>query len=930
MADPRTVADDAGEWFEIHNPGQVPVDLEGWSISSANDVPHTIATHVVIPAGGYAVLARNMDPATNGGVPAVYAYGAMTFANSSDWIALNDPEGEPVDNVAWTSRPPTGASRALLNPTCDNAEVSGSAWKTATTPFGAGELGTPGAINGPLEPCPVPPPPPARDIFINEVMADPSAVLDSQGEWFELYNPGSAPIDLQGWKISSKNDVVHVIATRVVVPAQGFVVLGNNADSSTNGGVTVAYSYGAGLALANSSDWLELRRPGTGGDVLVDSVYWNTSPTGGTSRALVKPSAFNAADVGGSAWVHSSTYYGPARRDRGSPGVANPAPRGGISVLINDPARLPVGYAKPAYPTVRDPDGGIVSPLPPLTWSSSNPAVAVVDSRGYITGVGEGTAFIRATLEDGTSGSALITIVPAQASTPAVYLDHLEFGTPTDATPEDELLIQRGQYALSYNVARGGPNWVSWNLNTTHFGTADRCNCFTPEPALPSNVYRVVDTDYRGSGYDRGHMVQSFNRSTTEQENASTYLMGNILPQSPENNQGPWARLETHLSDVARQQGKEVYVIAGGSYAAQPPTLRNEGRVAIPDYTWKVAVVVDGGEGVEDVQSYTDVQVIAVWMPNRMGVSGPASADGIRNHPWEMYETTVDAIEAATGYDLLASLPDGIERIVEARDRPPVAHLEGPSSTWEGTAVQVSAAGSTDPDGDALTFSWDFGDGTGGEGVAPSHTYADNGLYTVTLTVADPYGATSTASLPVLVRNVAPVPSPLPGATLLPHERYSVPGSFADPGLDTWSATVDYGEGSGARALELSGKGFQLEHTYVAAGTYTVRVSVSDDEGDTGVQGVQVVVQTQQQALSELEATVRGLMAGKAKGNAQSLIAKLAAARHQLDRGNVTPAKGSLEAFHHEVRAMVQSERLAADEGQQLTGTVERVLRSLR
>jgi DNA/RNA endonuclease G (NUC1) len=921
MADPRVVFDEAGEWFEVHNPGTSEVDLEGWSISSGNDVPHTIATHVVVPPGGYVVLARNADPALNGGVQAAYAYGTLNFSNSSDWVTLSDEDGNPVDNVAWTSKPPTGATRALLNPACDNAEVSGATWEAATVPFGAGDLGTPGAVNGPLKACPPPPPPLPRDVRINEVMADPSAVADSAGEWFEVWNPGDAPIDLKGWKIVSKNDPEHVIGTSLVVPAGGYVVLGNNANSATNGGQLVHYAYGTGLALGNSSDWLELRRPDAGTFVIIDSVYWNASPSGGASRALVKPTASNASDAAGSAWTNSTARYG--RGDRGTPGAANPLPSAGVSVIINDPARLPVGYVKPAFPTVRDPDGAIVSPTPPLTWSSSNPAVAVVDTRGYVTAVGEGTVYIRATLQDGTSGAAFLTVLPARAPTSAAYGNHLDFGTPTDATPEDELLIRRDQYVLSYNGARGGPNWVSWNLNASHFGPADRCNCFTPEPELPEGVYRVADLDYRGSGYDRGHIVQSYNRTTTEQENATTYLMSNILPQSPENNQGPWARFESYLSDLSRQQGKEVYIVAGGYYAAQPPTLKNEGRVAIPDYTWKVAVVLDAGEGVRDVKSLHDLQVYAVWMPNLVGAGGPASADGIKNHAWELYETKVDHIEALTGYDVLAALPDPIERIVEAKDRPPVAQVDGTSSTWEGSTVQLSGAGSTDPDGDVLTYSWDFGDGTVGEGVAPAHSYADNGLYQVTLTVADPYGATSTATHPVLVFNVAPTVGPLPSATLLPGESYSASGSFVDPGLDAWSATVDYG--SGAQTLDLTGQSFSLAYVYRTAGTYTVWVSVADDEGDVGVRSAQVVVLTQQEAIKELESTVRALLGAKA----QSLVAKLAAARQQIDKGHATPAENQLQAFQHEVQALVQSGRLSADTGQQLTGPAERILRSL-
>ena len=144
-----------------------------------------------------------------------------------------------------------------------------------------------------------------------------------------------------------------------------------------------------------------------------------------------------------------------------------------------------------------------------------------------------------------------------------------------------------------------------------------------------------------------------------------------------------------------------------------------------------------GGQGLADVKSASDLQVIAIKMPNLIGVTGPASATGIRNVPWQNYVTTVDALEQATGYDLLAALPDVIERIVESNDRAPVAALSGPSTGIEGAALTFDASGSTDPDGDALTYAWTFGDGSTATGTSATHAYVDDGTFTVTVTVTD-------------------------------------------------------------------------------------------------------------------------------------------------------------------------------------------------
>jgi DNA/RNA endonuclease G (NUC1) len=262
-----------------------------------------------------------------------------------------------------------------------------------------------------------------------------------------------------------------------------------------------------------------------------------------------------------------------------------------------------------------------------------------------------------ATAANGVSNSRTLQVFTEEPS--VVYRDHLEFGTPTDGNAGDEILLDKPQFSLSYSQARGGPNWVSWNLNRSQFGYRPRCDCFSPDPSLPAGVYQVVTGDYTGSGMTRGHMVRSEERTQTDADNASTFLMTNILPQHADLNSGPWGQLEFHLESLAKYGGKEMYVIAGGLYAASPATLKNEGKVQIPTHTWKIVVIVDAGEGLASISSAADLQIIAVSMPNVAGIAG---------QPWNnpAYLTTVDALEAATGYDFLSALPDAIEAAVEA------------------------------------------------------------------------------------------------------------------------------------------------------------------------------------------------------------------------------------------------------------------------
>ena len=601
-----------------------------------------------------------------------------------------------------------------------------------------------------------------------------------------------------------------------------------------------------------------------------------------------------------------------------------------ISISVNSPFSVPAGYTKPAFPTARDAEGRSIFPAPKYAWTSSDEAIATVDSLGYITGTGPGRVTIRATAPNGVFGTTTLTILPATAPTSAIYRNHLEFGVPAGGTAG--LLQEKSQFAASYNSVRGGPNWVSWNLNASQFGTAPRCDCFSADQTLPSSVTRVVDFDYRNGGYDRGHMVQSESRTTTDQENASTFLLTNILPQAGENNQGPWSQFENYLNGLARTNGKEVYVIAGGLYAENAPTLKNEGKVAIPDYTWKVAVVMDGGKGVANVTSTGDVQVFAIKMPNLTTPSVPASAVGIRNTPWQQYAVTVDQIERETGYDLLGKLPNQVEVLVESGTRAPVASAGGTYTVTEGTAVAFDASGSTDPDGDALTYAWDFGDGTTGTGVNPRHVYADNGVYQARVTVTDAVGAEDVATASVTVVNVAPAVHVFAGASLMTGETFTGSTSFTDPGADQWTATVDYGDGSGAQPVSISGRGIQLSHRYTRAGSFTVTVTVRDQDGEAGTQSARVTVQTAAQGIDGLDALVSTLARTGSlnRGNANALSATLRAASASLARGDETPAMNQLEAFINQVEALAGNDRLSDAEAKGMIDAANRILRSIR
>jgi endonuclease G len=232
---------------------------------------------------------------------------------------------------------------------------------------------------------------------------------------------------------------------------------------------------------------------------------------------------------------------------------------------------------------------------------------------------------------------------------------HLELGTPADKDPSDDHLLIKPQYALSYNKTKNVPNWVSWNLNAGHFGDAPRFKGkFIADTSLPEGFYRVRHEDYVGSGYDRGHMVRSEERTRSPEDNKTTFLLTNILPQQHDLNAGPWLRLEEHCQDLAQKEKRELYIMAGGIFGKRPETI-GEG-VAVPDSCFKIVVVLEKGQGAADVDDAT--RVIAVVMPN---------TTGILSNDWGRYRTTVDEIERRTGYDFMPRLAESLQAALESR-----------------------------------------------------------------------------------------------------------------------------------------------------------------------------------------------------------------------------------------------------------------------
>ena len=269
---------------------------------------------------------------------------------------------------------------------------------------------------------------------------------------------------------------------------------------------------------------------------------------------------------------------------------------------------------------------------------------------------------------------------------------------------------------------------------------------------------------------------------------------------------------------------------------------------------------------------------------------------------------------------------------------PSIGALTG-GTVNEGSAF--TAAGSfVDPGDDSWNATVDYGDGSGvqpltlaGKGFSLAHSYANNGSYTITVTVTetDAEGASGSQSTTVTVTNVAPVVATFDGATILRGETYASSGTFADPGADVWTATVNYGDGSGASALTLTGNAFALQHTYSLVGVQTVTVTVSDADGGSGTRTAQVTVLSSGQATTALASMVSALASSGSmeEGDAKWLANKLDVTGKELARGNDVAARNQLQQAIERIEAAQRAGRLSSTDAETLTSYATRILASM-
>lgn len=243
---------------------------------------------------------------------------------------------------------------------------------------------------------------------------------------------------------------------------------------------------------------------------------------------------------------------------------------------------------------------------------------------------------------------------------------NLSIGIPTSENPE--IIISRNQYIISYNKVRRNPNWVTWKLDTDEFGTAARTVGFTGDEELVKYLAHasgekfvaVQPTEYVGTCFDRGHQIPSADRTKNEENNKATFVMSNIVPQTPYLNRFIWEHLEQHTRILVKTQNKKAYIFAGPIYDEDFGAIGPKHDIQVPSKEFKIIFLLDSNQTAAEINANTES--IAVIMPNTLedgskpqlvapcslGANAQAVSTSSMND-WEKYKTSVDQIEKLSG-----------------------------------------------------------------------------------------------------------------------------------------------------------------------------------------------------------------------------------------------------------------------------------------
>ncbi len=237
----------------------------------------------------------------------------------------------------------------------------------------------------------------------------------------------------------------------------------------------------------------------------------------------------------------------------------------------------------------------------------------------------------------------------------ATYIEDLELPANPDGLP----ITRHTGFTLLYEEEYEQPRWVAYHLTQEElYGTSSRKDNFRSDDAIPTESASL--SDYKGSGYDRGHLIPAADLSWSEEAMSDSFYLSNMSPQEPQFNRGIWSSLEATVRNFADTEGA-VYVVTGPILTDGPYQTIGKNDVAIPKHYYKV--ILDYAE--------PDFKAIGFVLPNE------GSSERL-----ESFATTVNEVEQLTSLDFFPKLEDKLEE-----------QLEGSFSVadWQFDSFQASA-----------------------------------------------------------------------------------------------------------------------------------------------------------------------------------------------------------------------------------------------
>lgn len=824
---------------------------------------------------------------------------SLSGTDDNDIFNWSASEGSGVSAVAVTGG--QGSSTATLTVTLQ-AGFSGTASFTASLSDG---------FNGPvtqvvnISVTPAPPAPLDHMVISQIYGGGGNSGATYRNDYVELYNPSTVAFDLGGWTVHYASASGTAWQAQplggIVQPGQYYLV--QLASGGSTGAFLPSANINGSINMSATTGKVALVRGGdplsgcpVGHPLLVDLVGFGTAncregatnaPAPSNSRALFRENGgFTDTNVNGADFVTGVpdprrtapiTEIGPYVLSVDPRNNNTTAPRdASINVIFTEPVNVDEGWFDITCATTGAHNSATVA-----SGGGSGRTWIITPNANFLAGEQCTVTVLKDSIHDqdfddsapntdSLTANYSWSFTIAAGTAPQYPSDvHLTFGNPSSAVADtlepNNYLMEKPEFTLSYNRDRGIPNWVSWHLDATWVGTLSRVDTFRPDPAVPPEWYRVLHTDYQGSGFDRGHMVPNADRDkeTSIPINQATFLMTNMIPQTPDNNQGPWADMENDLRALI--PANELYVVAGGagtggtSSNGFTTTIAN-GNVTVPASTWKCALVFASADG-DDVSRVTGgTRTICVIMPN---------VQGIRNNDWQIYLTSVNEVESLTGYDLFANLPDAIENAVESGvngvNNPGVADSSVSTDEDTAAAFTLDVAPAND---NPLTYTILSGPSNGtlsGTGANQTYTPAPDffGTDSFTFRVSDGTRQSNVGTVSIAVHSV----NDQPVATM------TVPATTTEGGAVTATVSVsDVDSSSFSYAWTVTkngspyanGSDSSIAFTPDDDGSYGVTVTVTDTSGGYGSDSGTVVVSNVAPVLGPVTGPSAPLSAGTA------------------------------------------------------------------